>query len=103
MNPWVVGPTIDAMNRGTGIGLLVFGFVLVIVGAIMRYAITVKTRGFNIHDAGIILLLAGIAIVLVSLIVLAVGGRSRSTTRERVRETPEGQERTEERSDWDTP
>jgi uncharacterized membrane protein YidH (DUF202 family) len=93
----------DGMNRGTGIGVMVFGFVLVIVGAIMRYAITVKTRGFNIHDAGIILLLAGIVIVVVGLVVLFVGGRSRSTLRESVRETPEGQQRTEERTDWDTP
>jgi Na+-transporting methylmalonyl-CoA/oxaloacetate decarboxylase gamma subunit len=91
------------MNRGTGIGLMVFGIVLVIVGAIMRYAVNVQTRGFNIHDAGIILLLAGIGIVVISLVILVVGGRSRSTVRESVRETPEGQQRTEERTDWDTP
>jgi hypothetical protein len=82
---------------------MVFGIVLVIVGAIMRYAVTVKTRGFNIHDAGIILLLAGIGIFIVSLFILFVGGRSRSTLRQSVRETPEGQQRTEERTDWDTP
>jgi hypothetical protein len=91
------------MNRGAGIGLMVFGIVLVIVGAIMRYAVTVKTRGFNIHDAGVILLLAGIAVFVVSLLVLFLGGRSRSTIRQNVRETPAGQERTEERTDWDTP
>jgi membrane-bound ClpP family serine protease len=91
------------MNRGTGIGLMVFGIVLVIVGAIMRFAVNVKTPGFNIHDAGIILLLAGIGIFIVSLVILVVGGRSRSTIRESVRETPEGQQRTEERTDWDTP
>ncbi|HEV8572874.1 MAG TPA: hypothetical protein VGR49_07500 [Actinomycetota bacterium] len=91
------------MNRGTGIGVMVFGFVLVIVGAIMRYAVTVKTRGFNIHDAGVILLLAGIGIFVVSVLILVLGGRSRSTMRQEVRETPEGQERTEERTDWDTP
>jgi hypothetical protein len=91
------------MNRGTGIGVMVFGFVLVIVGAIMRYAVTVKTPGFNIHDAGVILLLAGIGIFVVSVLILVLGGRSRSTMRQEVRETPEGQERTEERTDWDTP
>jgi hypothetical protein len=91
------------MNRSTGIGLMVFGIVLVIACAIMRYAVAVKTRGFNIHDAGVILLLAGIAVFVVSLLILVLGGRSRSTIRENVRETPGGQERTEERTDWDTP
>jgi hypothetical protein len=69
----------------------------------MRYAVTAKTSGFNIHDAGIILLLVGIGVVVVSLLVLFVGGRSRSTIRQDVRETPGGQQRTEERTDWDTP
>jgi hypothetical protein len=91
------------MNRGAGMGFMVFGVVLVVAGAIMRYAVTVKTRGFNIHDAGVILLLAGIAVFVVSLVILVLGGRSRSTVRQNVRETPAGQERTEERTDWDTP
>ena len=40
------------MNRGTGTGLIVFGVVLGVVGAIMAFAITVHTRGFNINTAG---------------------------------------------------
>ena len=84
-------------------GLLVFGIVLVVAGAIMRYAVTVKTKGFNIHDAGVILLLTGIGVTVVSLLVVFVGGRSRSTIRQDVRETPGGQQRTEERTDWDMP
>jgi hypothetical protein len=92
----------NLMNKGTGVGLMVFGVVLVIAGAIMRYAVTVKTRGFNIHDAGVILLLAGIAVFVVSLLILALGNRSRSTTRTDVRETPSGQERTEQRDDFST-
>jgi hypothetical protein len=35
-----------------------------------------------------------------SLIILALGGRSRSTMRTDVRETPSGQQRTEQRDDW---
>jgi hypothetical protein len=37
------------MNRGTGTGLIAFGVVLGVVGAIMAFAITVNTRGFNIN------------------------------------------------------
>jgi uncharacterized membrane protein YidH (DUF202 family) len=95
--------TLDAMNRSSGIGLMVLGVVLVVVGAIMRFAISAKTSGFDIHQAGVILLVVGIGVVVVSLLILALGGRSRSTTRTDVRETPSGQERTEQRDDWSTP
>jgi uncharacterized membrane protein YgdD (TMEM256/DUF423 family) len=81
---------------------MAFGIVLVVVGAIMRYAVSAKTSGFNIHKAGIILLLVGIAVFVVSLVVLAMGDRSRITTRTDVRETPSGQERTEQQDDWRT-
>jgi len=84
-------------------GLLALGIVLVVVGAIMRFAVSVHTKGFNIHTAGVILLLAGIGVVVVSLLILVLGGRSRSTTRTDVRETPSGQQRTEQRDDWSTP
>ena len=84
-------------------GLLALGVVLVVVGAIMRFAVSVHTKGFNIHTAGVILLLVGIGVVVVSLLILALGGRSRSTTRTDVRDTPSGQQRTEQRDDWSTP
>jgi uncharacterized membrane protein YgdD (TMEM256/DUF423 family) len=83
-------------------GIMALGIVLVVVGAIMRYAVSAKTSGFDIHQAGVILLLVGIAVFIVSLLVLVLGGRSRSTTRTDVRETPSGQERTEQRDDWST-
>ena len=79
-----------------------FGIVLVVVGAIMRYAVTAKASGFDIHNAGVILLLVGIGVFVVSLLILTLGGRSRSTTRTDIRETPSGQERTEQRDDWST-
>jgi uncharacterized membrane protein YidH (DUF202 family) len=90
------------MNRSSGIGLMVLGVVLVVVGAIMRYAVSAKTSGFDIHKTGVILLLVGIGVFVVSLLILALGNRSRSTTRTDVRETPSGQERTEQRDDYST-
>jgi uncharacterized membrane protein YidH (DUF202 family) len=91
------------MNRGSGVGLTVFGIVLVTVGAVLRFAVSAHAAGFNIHTAGIILLLVGIGIVVLSLIILALGGKSRSTMRTDIRETPSGQQRTEQRDDWGKP
>jgi hypothetical protein len=89
----------DTMSRGSGMGLLVFGIVLGIVGAIMRFAVKVHTTGFNIHMAGVILLVVGIAAAVIGLVLLTLGGRSGSTTQESIQSTPTGQVRTEERTD----
>ncbi len=91
------------MNRNSGIGLMVFGVVLVVVGAIMKFAISARVHGFNIHTAGLILLWVGIAIFVVSVLLVVLGGRSRSTVRTDVRQTPSGQERTEQQDDWRKP
>lgn len=58
---------------------------LVAAGAILRYAVTDRVSGVSIHTVGLILMLAGIAGALLSLLYLAVW-RARSTpvTRERV-------------------
>ena len=90
------------MNRGAGAGLMVFGIVLVVVGAIMRFAVSAHASGFNIHKAGFILLLVGIGVFVVSVLVLALGGRSRTTTQTEIRQTPAGQQRTDQRDDWST-
>jgi uncharacterized membrane protein YidH (DUF202 family) len=95
-------PRIEAMNTTSGIGLMAFGIVMVVVGAIMRFAVSATTSGFDIRKTGVILLLVGIGVFVISLLVLALGGRSRSTTRTDVRETPSGQERTEQKDDWST-
>ncbi len=87
------------MNRGAGTGLMAFGGVLAVVGALMRYAVKVHTTGFNIHMAGVILLLVGIGLLAIGLIVMALGGRSKTTTQEIVQSTPTGQVRTTERDD----
>jgi uncharacterized protein DUF6458 len=90
------------MNRNSGMGLMALGIVLVVVGAIMRFAVSAKTSGFSIHKAGVILLLVGIGVFVVSLVILVLGDRSRSTSRTEVRETPSGEERTEQRDDRST-
>ena len=48
-----------------GIGISVF---IGAVGAILRYAVTATAQGFNIHTAGMILMLVGIAGALLSLL-----------------------------------
>jgi uncharacterized membrane protein YidH (DUF202 family) len=52
------------MNRNSGIGLTAFGIVLVAIGAILKFAVSVHTSGFNIHKVGDILLLVGILLVI---------------------------------------
>jgi membrane-bound ClpP family serine protease len=80
-----------------------FGIVLVIVGAIMRFAVSVHTSGFNIHKAGDILLLVGVILVILSVFIFVMGARTRTTTRTDVRQTPAGEQRTEQRDDWGSP
>ena len=91
------------MKRGTGTGLIAFGIVMGVVGAIMAFAVTARTRGFNINTAGSILLVVGIIVVVIGIVILVMGSRKSSTTVENVQSTPTGQERVEERKDWGTP
>ena len=81
------------MNRGTGAGLMAFAVVLVVVGAIMEFAITVTTSGFSINTIGMILLATGIVLFVVSVVVLAMGTGRRTTIHEDVHRTPSGSER----------
>jgi fluoride ion exporter CrcB/FEX len=48
-----------------GIGISVF---IGAVGAIMRYAVTATTQGFNIHTGGVILMFVGVVGALLSLL-----------------------------------
>lgn len=88
------------MYRSSGGGLLGLAAVLVVIGAIMRFAVTVHTSGFNIHKVGDILLLVGIILAIVSIVILVLGARRRTTTRTDVHATPSGAERVQEREDW---
>jgi hypothetical protein len=48
-----------------GIGTSLF---LVAVGAILRFAVTVSAKGFNVHSIGVILMVVGIVGLLISLL-----------------------------------
>jgi len=85
------------MNRGAG--LMGFGVVLVVVGAILEFAVTASAKGFNVHTVGVILLLVGIVSFVVGLALMVSGGSRRSISREETRNTPGGQERTVEQRD----
>lgn len=87
------------MSRGTGTGLLGFGIVLMIVGALMRFAVTATTEGFSINTAGVILLFAGLAAFIIGLTVMLMGSQRRSMSQSSVQQTPTGEVRTEERTD----
>jgi multisubunit Na+/H+ antiporter MnhB subunit len=82
---------------------MAFGIVMGVVGAIMAFAVTVHTRGFNINTAGWILLVVGVVVLLIGLAIFATAGQKRSTTVENTQATAGGQERVEERRDWSTP
>jgi len=87
-------------SRSTGGGLMGLAVVLIVVGAIMRFAVTVTTSGFNIHKIGDILLVVGIILAILSLVLLIMGSRRRVTTRTDVRGTPVGEQRVQEREEW---
>jgi len=88
------------MNRGTGSGLIGLGVVLSVVGAIMRYAVTADTSGFDLFTAGGILLLVGILAVIVGITLVVMGGRRSATEREEIAATPTGTERVTQREGW---
>lgn len=88
------------MNRSSGGGLLGLAVVLVVIGAIMRFAVSVHTSGFNIHKVGDILLLVGIILAIVSIAIIVLSSRRRTTARTDVHATPTGEERIQEREDW---
>jgi hypothetical protein len=85
------------MNRGAG--LMGFGVVLVVVGAILEFAVTASAKGFNIHTVGVILLIVGAVSFVVGLALMISGGSRRSSVHEVVQNTPSGQERTVEQRD----
>lgn len=87
------------MNRGAGTGLLGLGVVMAVIGAIMNYAITADAEGFSINTIGLIMLIAGIALAVVGIVLLAMGSSRRTTVHEDVHQTPHGTERIQDRRD----
>jgi uncharacterized membrane protein YidH (DUF202 family) len=71
------------MNRTSSLALLVFAIGVAVLGVIMRFAVEVTTTGFDTHQAGIIMLVVGIALALVALILLVVVSKNRSTPEDR--------------------
>jgi hypothetical protein len=78
------------MNRNSGAGLLGFGIVLVIVGAILEFAVTAQAKGFSVNTVGMILLIVGIVAFLLGLVFMISGGSRRTTITQDVRNTPDG-------------
>src|SRR5207302_10684599 len=62
------------MNRSSGAGLLGLGIVLVVVGAILEFAVTATAKGFSVHTVGIILLWVGIVAFVLGLVFMITGG-----------------------------
>lgn len=67
MPRWNLGPALleESQMRAGSIGVSV---ILLAVGAIMAYAVTVDTEGFNINTAGVILMIVGGIGLLVSVL-----------------------------------
>jgi hypothetical protein len=57
-----------------GLGTSLF---LIAVGAVLRFAITVSTRGFDIHTVGVILMIVGGVGLIVSLLWMTMWRRRR--------------------------
>ena len=64
------------MNRVAGVGT---SLVLIAAGAIMAFAVSVQTDGFNVNTLGWILMGVGVVGLIVSLIIGAAGA-TRATT-----------------------
>jgi uncharacterized membrane protein YedE/YeeE len=87
------------MNRSTGTGFIGSGLALIVVGAILRFAVSARTKGFDFHAAGVIGIWVGVLAVVIGLLLVFVGGSRKSTVRDSVVQTPSGSERVEERDD----
>ena len=96
------------MERTAGTGLIGVGAVLAVVGAIMKYAVSVtvsQSRHFNINTAGEILLIAGIVLFVVGVaFVAAAYAQARRRTvpapRENYRPMPDDRQRTQGWGDY---
>jgi hypothetical protein len=53
--------------------------LLIAIGAILRFAVNVSTRGFNLHTIGVILMVVGAVGLLISLLLMATTRRRGAT------------------------
>ena len=72
------------MQRATGTGFIGFGLVLIVVGAILKFAVTADANGFDIETAGLIAIWVGVVSLLLGILLVVMGGR-RHTHRARQR------------------
>jgi beta-lactamase regulating signal transducer with metallopeptidase domain len=56
--------------------------LLIAVGAVLRFAVSVSTHGFNIHTVGVILMIVGVVGLIISLLWMMVW-RERAAARPR--------------------
>jgi hypothetical protein len=61
-----------------GYGGIGFGIFLVAVGAILRYAVTAEVANIDIGTVGVILMIAGIVLFLISLFFVLMATRSQT-------------------------
>ena len=54
--------------------------LLIAVGAILKFAVSVDTDGFNINTIGVILMIVGVIGLIVSLLMGSMWSRRRGTT-----------------------
>ena len=75
-----------------GLGTSLF---LIAVGAILRFAVSVSTHGFNLHTVGVILIAVGVLGLLISLLWMTIWADRRRDARTAVvsREVPVREER----------
>jgi hypothetical protein len=65
------------MYRTTGLG---FSAVLVVVGAILAWAVTADVSGVDINQVGIIMFIVGLVLAAVTLLMASVGRRTEVRT-----------------------
>ena len=70
--------------------MMIFGGILAAVGAILEFAVTVSTSGFNINKVGLILLIVGIVLFVAGLGIVMTGSGRHTVMREDVQRTPTG-------------
>jgi short subunit fatty acids transporter len=80
------------MYKGTGTGLIGLGIVLVVIGAILAWAVTATTSGVNINTVGVIFLVVGIVSCVIGAVLLGTDSFRQSTYQSSIRPLPNGGE-----------
>lgn len=64
--------------------------LLIAVGAVLRFAVHVATKGFNLHTIGLILMIVGVIGLVLSMVWMAAASRRRAQPRYVEREPTNG-------------